>query len=256
MKPILLIPFLFILLSCSNKDDFYVGTWDLNKENGVSTVTFSENKKLNWDIIGTRVMDNMDFEAVKLAPNEYSITSSSGDVPVKLILQRLSKNQCIGCNYKSYVDENMIDEVFIARKNQHPMEPIPKPDQEVIILPEDYTGDFFIVYKYLADDQAGEIKIDDKGIGINKGKPDLKQLFNANRIFRFEGQKKNITIANPNDYGNFLNSNIDSLFKDEDILIIQKGFNQSGRAEWNKEHEEEVKNASNIEYFEVKRIKK
>lgn len=255
MKPIIFISFLFIAISCNNNSGFYLGSWELNKENGVSSLTLSENKKLNWDLRGDRIMEDVAFEVVKKTPRKYDIITGQNENCMKITMQKLSDNQCIGCNYKCYIDENMIDEVFIARKDNFPLEPIQKPDEEVIILPKNYDGDFFIVYQELDDNQSRVIRINDKGIGFNQGEPDFRQLFNANRIFRFEGQENNITIANPNGYHNYLSTEIDSLFKDEDVIVIQQGFNQSGRTDWNKVYGEKVKDNLNIEYFEVRRMR-
>lgn len=256
MKHISFILLLLISVSCNNRHDFYFGTWELNKENGLSTLTLSDNQKIDWNLGEMKIMENEDFTSFKLSPKKYNIVSGQGKNCTKLTMQRLSDNQCIGCNYKCWIDENMIDEVFIARKNQHPLESIQKPDKETIILPKNYEGDFFIVYQYSGDNQSKEIKINDKGIGINQGEPDLRQLFNANRLFRFKGHEKNITIANPNGYHGYLNPEFDSIFKDEEVIVIQQGINQSGRTAWNKEHDEKVSNHLNIEYFEVRWIKK
>lgn len=255
MKPILFILLLFIAISCHNKADFYIGTWELNKDNGVSTLTLSENKKIKLDFRGNRILEYLDFKTIKISPNEYDIVAGQDKNCIKFTLQKLSVNQCIGCNYKCYINENMIDEVFIARKDQYPLKPVPISEKEIIILPKVFKGDFFIVYQDLDDNQSRKIEISNKGIGINQGEPDFKQLFNANRIFRFEGQEKIIPIANPNDYHGYLNTEIDSLFKNEEVIVIQQGFNQSGRTAWNKEHAGKVKNSLNIEYFEVRWMK-
>ncbi len=256
MKLISFILLLFISISCNNKAEFYLGAWELNNiENGASTITLSENNKLNWDLMGNRITEDLVYNAAKISPNKYDRKAGQDKTCIKITMQKLSDNQCIGCNYKCYIDENMIDEVFIARKDQYPLKPIPKPKEEVIILPKDFEGDFFIVYQELGYNPSREIKVNDKGIGINQGEPDFKQLFNANRIFRFEGQEQNVTIGNPNDYHGYLNTKIDSLFKDEEVIVIQQGFNQSGRTDWNKEHSVKVKYNLNIEYFEVRWIK-
>lgn len=256
MKPISFVLLFLISVSCNEKDDFYIGTWELNKVNGLSTLTLSDGRKIDWNLSEFKFIENEDFKSIKLSPNKYNILSGRGKNCTKITMQRLSDNQCVGCNYKCWIDENMIDEIFIARKNQHPQEPIQKPDKEIIILPQDYEGDFFIVYQYSAGNQSKEIKINGKGIGTNQGEPDLRQLYNANRSFRFEGQEENITIANPNGYQGYLNPEIDSIFKNEEVLVIQQGINQSGRADWNKEHDEKVENNLNIEYFEIRRFKK
>jgi len=256
MQAIPVILLLFIAVSCNKSADFYIGTWELNKENGISTLTISENKTLSWDIRGFRFFEYPDFKAVMLSPEKYDIIAGQDKECSKFTMEKLSDHQCICCDYKCYIDENMIDEVFIFRKNQHPQEPIEKPDKEIIILPKDYEGNFYIVYQYSSDSQSKKIKINDKGIGINQGAPELRQLFNANRSFRFEGQEKDITIANPDDYMECINPKLDSNFKDEEVIVIQKGINQSGRTEWNEEHGEEVRENLNIEHFEVRWMNK
>ena len=55
--------------------------------------------------------------------------------------------------------------------------------------------------------------------------------------------------------GRYLNPKIDSIFKDEKVIVIQHGINQSGRADWNREHDEKVSNNLNIESFEIRWIK-
>jgi hypothetical protein len=254
MKTLTLISLAFLLISCTTNTDFYYGTWELNKENGFSTISLSESKKLNWNLSGIRIFENVPFEVVQISPQEIDIIAGKGDDCIKLTMQKLSDNLCIGCNYKCYIDENMIDEVFILRKNGTQIEPIQKPEEETIILPVDYLGEFFIVYYQIDNNPTNTIQIDHKGVGHNPGEPDLIQLFNANRIFRFEGQKEQIPILNPSDYTNQFNLNLNIDFNESDVIVIQKGFNQSGRNKWNKEFDEEVKDNLNIEHFEIRRI--
>lgn len=116
LKTTSLISIVFLLVSCSNRTEFYLGKWELNEENGISTLSLSENGKLNWDISGVRVFENMTYEAVETSRQNVDITAGQGGDCIKLTLQRLTKNQFMGWNYKCYIDENMIDEVFIARK--------------------------------------------------------------------------------------------------------------------------------------------
>ena len=250
---------LLILISCSNEPDFYFGTWELNNKNEVSTLTLSKNKTLNWAIHGIGVYEDLSFETIKVSPQKYDIFVGQGNDCIKLTMQRLTDNLSIGCNYKCYINENMIDEVFIARKNGHPIEPIPNPEQETIILPNSYIGDFYIIYQNTGDNPSNLIEINNKGIGINQGEPDLKQLFNTNRAFRIEGEEKHIPIANSNDFitmqSNVLLESI-SIFENNALVIIQKGFNQSGRNQWNEENDENVKDNLNIEYFEIRRLNK
>lgn len=119
-------------------------------------------------------------------------------------------------------------------------------------MPDGYTGVFYIVYQDSERNPSSEIIIDDKGIGINPGEPDLKQLFNANRIFRFEGEERQISILNPNGYGKGLDAKSKSVLEDQGVVIVQKGFNQSPRNDWNTAYGENVKDKWNIEYFEIR----
>jgi len=255
MKLILLMGLFIIAFSCNNSVDFYYGTWDLNEKNGVSTITLNEDNTISWEMNGFKMLQNAKYETVKKTPKQITIKTDENENCTLINIFKISKNQCIICNYKCWIDENMIDEVVVARKNKAPRKEIPFPDKEIIILPKEFNGNFFIVYKESDVNQSNEIVINDKGIGINQGEPDFKQLFNANRIFRIESQENHITIVNPNGYHNYLNTEIDSLLKDEEVIVIQQGFNQSGRADWNKVHGEKVKDNMNIEYFEVRRIR-
>jgi len=253
MKTLSLISLSFFLLSCNTKTDFYYGIWELNKENGLSTLSLSESKKLNWDLSETRIFENATFEALKISPSKYNIIAGHGNDCIKLTIERLTDNMCIGCNYKCYIDENMIDEVFVLRKNGTRIEPLQKPEEETIILPVGFLGEFFIAY-HQDNNPTSTIQINSKGIGNNHGEPDLKQLFNANRIYRFEGQKVHIPILNPSDYTYRFIEELDIDFNESEVVIIQKGFNQSGRNKWNKEFDEDVNKNMNIEYFEIRRI--
>lgn len=255
MRPILLIITFTFLLSCDNQADFYYGTWELNKKDGVSTLTVSHDNKLTLDFMGVRVDDFLDFNSIRISPNKYDLLSGQGNECMNFTFERINENQCIVCNYKCWIDENMIDEVFVARKNRHPIEPIQKPSKEIIVLPQNYEGDFFIVYQDLDNYQTKEIIIPNNGIGINPSKPELKQLFNANRVFKFENDNKPLPIINPTDYTQRSNTKLESLLKTGESYIIQEGFNQSGRDYWNKEQNQNIKDNLNIEYFTIRRIK-
>ncbi len=252
MKKTLLLLLMTLLLSCNNnKDNFYIGTWELNKDNNISTLTIFNSDTLNWDWNGYRVFDKLDFNAIKLSDNQYNLVGGAKDSSIKITFQRLSDNQCIAYNYKRWINENMVDEVFLARKNKIPRIPIKIPNRETIILPLNYKGEFFIIYLNSAKNDK-QVVIDKDGIGINHGKPDFKQLFNSNRIFKFEDDNSVIPIANPNDY---TNKQIDSsLLNDAKAVIIQEGFNQSGRDYWNKEQNKNISNDLNIEYFSIRWI--
>jgi hypothetical protein len=148
----------------------------------------------------------------------------------------------------------MIDEVFLARKNGHAVGSVDKPEAELIVLPDGYVGEFFIVYQDGEPDPSKLIYINDKGIGFNAGSPELRQLFNANRFFRYAGEKGHIPIVNPRDYKADVHSIPELVRGGAALVVVQKGFNQSGRAEWNEAHEEGIEDGLNIEYFEIRLV--
>lgn len=115
MKTIAYLLIMFIYISCNTQPDFYFGTWELNKQNGLSTMSLSDSKVLNWYIAGIRIYKNMPFIVVQITPQKYNIVFGQGTDCIKLTLQRLTEHMSIGCIYKCYINENMIDEVFIAR---------------------------------------------------------------------------------------------------------------------------------------------
>jgi hypothetical protein len=243
-----------VLFACANRTDFYIGIWELNKENGASTLTLSESGDLNWEIQKFAAYENLNYKAVEVTNDKADIIAGQDRDCIKLTLQRLSENLCIGCTYKCYIDGNMIDEVFIARKNGHPVGSVDKPKAELIVLPDGYVGEFFIVYQDGEPDPSKLIKINDKGIGYNGGSPELRQLFNANRIFRYAGQKGHIPIVNPEDHKEKVHSVSELVRGGATLEIVQKGFNQSGRAEWNEAHGEGIEDDLNIEYFEIRLV--
>lgn len=253
MKNIFFGAFLFATISCNVKDDFYYGTWDTNIENDVSTIKLYENNTISWNVRDFMFLENKKFKVSRLSPQKVSITSGVDKGCTKITMQKISKNQCIFYNYKCWIDENMVDEVAIARKNKKPLEQISKPEKQVILLPKDYEGEFFIVYQETQNSSLEKIIINDKGIGFNPGEPDFKQLFNANRVFKYEGQEDNIKLANPNNYRWDISQATDIRFKDNEVIVIQKGYNQYGRTLWNEDHKENVKNNLNIEGFEVRK---
>lgn len=238
------------LFSCGG-NDFHHGTWELGVENNTSTVCFLENGKLNWELSGIKVFDNMPYKTAWLTPEKITIRFGTLDDCEKLTMQRLTDNFCVACNYKCYIDENMIDEVFIARKNGYPLAAIPLPVQQTIILPNNLKGEFFIVYTCLEPGEPQTIIISDKGTGIAQTEPNLTQLFITNRIFKFQNMEASIPVMNSNQYGKKPGAEPDSVFNNSQFAIIQKGFNQSPRNDWNEKLNENISNHINIEYFEI-----
>lgn len=255
MKKLLLLSLLFVLFSCTDRDEFYVGKWELNEENGLSILTISENQTLDWTISGFKLYDNKSFESAKLSPDVYSLFSEKGNDCFKLTLKQLTADICLGCNYKCHINDNMIDEVFLARKNGQPLQDIPAPEKETIVIPEGFEGEFFIIYNEIENRSSKQVDINEKGIGINRGTPELKQLFNANRVFVLEGQEAAIPVFNPSDYRKVLDLNAAISVQENGVVVIQKGFNQSPRNQWEQAHGIAVNDSLNIEYFEIRSLK-
>jgi hypothetical protein len=254
MKILFSILFLGVLFSCTTRTDFYVGIWELNKTNGASTLTLSESGELNLEIQKFAAYENLNYQAVEVTHDKADIIAGEGWDCIQLTLHRLTENLCIGNTYKCYIDGNMIDEVFLARKNGHAVGSVDKPEAELIVLPDGYVGEFFIVYQDGEPDPSKLIYINDKGIGFNAGSPELRQLFNANRFFRYAGEKGHIPIVNPRDYKADVHSIPELVRGGAALVVVQKGFNQSGRAEWNEAHEEGIEDGLNIEYFEIRLV--
>ena len=153
-------------------------------------------------------------------------------------------------NYKDYIHENMIDEIALAKLDKTNKCNISDTEVQNIILPENFKGDFYIVYNKTDNKQSEEIEISESGIGISN-KPDLLQLFNSQRRAKFSTSKRIIPILNPNQYGKMYLKSVNlEKYKDRDIVIIQHGINQSGRKHWNEQNNYLVNNNINIEYFE------
>ncbi len=246
---------MLILLRCADQPAFYLGTWEISEENGVSTITISENQKLDWSIQGFKFLERRSFESKKAAPDTYHLFSRKENDCFKITMQRLTDDMCLGCSYKCHINDNMIDEVFIARKNGQPLQDIPAPEKETIVISEGFKGEFFIVYKEIEKHSLKQVEINEKGIGSNRGTPYLNQLFNANRVFVFEGLSAPIPVFNPNDYRKVLDANASLPFQENAVVVIQKGFNQSPRNQWELVHGIEVNDSLNIEYFEIRSLK-
>lgn len=66
-----------------------------------------------------------------------------------------------------------------------------------------------------------------------------------------EGGNEHIVLANPDGYQTDSDQINFVEFKDQGVVIVQKGFNQTPREEWNKIYGQNVANDLNVEYFEV-----
>ena len=84
----------------------------------------------------------------------------------------------------------------------------------------------------------------------------MKQLFNSNRIFRYENIDKKLEIINPNSY-RMGREKIDELMsiQQSGFTILQQGVNQSGRDTWNKLNGLQIPENINIEYFKIEEKK-
>lgn len=255
MRPFILSFSLCFLVACNSREDFFYGKWDLGYRNGHSVLTIREDKTADLVIQGAEYIKDTPFKIAEQSSNSVTIEIDEGNSCLRLTLHKANRNQCLGHNFKCYIDENMIDEVFLARRDGTPRREVAVPNKETITLPDNYRGEFFIIYQAEAHEHAKALAINENGYAYSKGIPQLEQLFNANREFRYSGKANEIKILNPNYYGingfKYLIENANSKMSADEIVIFQKGFNQATRNRWNSEHATTVNNNINIEYFEI-----
>lgn len=251
----ILLIFIF-LTSCNEGSEFIYGNWEIGKENRKSKIIIEPEGKISWTIGDIKYLEGESFTISEKKENRITLKGGSGNDCFKLIFELENENVSILSNYKCYIDENMIDEVALARKNGNLESKLKKPKEETIILPRGYKGEFYIVYNPDSNEELDTVRINERGIGYSNREPQLKQLFNANRIIRHEGSDKNIEILNPTSY------NLGRMKKDKlismqhgECAILQIGINQSGRDSWNELNELEVAENINIEYFKIEEKK-
>ena len=243
-KNIFLICFLLFLFSCNSENEFYYGTWKSKTQD--VTIELNKDSTITWKVSDIYFFENNPFKVVDKSSKQIKINVST-EFPLEIDFESCSnKNeQCLITSYKSYINKNMIDEVILANKNGQ-VQHIKRPEIQTIQLPDSLNGEFYIIYKEKKN-QDSKIEINTNGIGYSLGKPDKLQLFNANRKFYFKNSSSNISIVNPDNY-NHVN---DSCRVNNGIVVIQHGFNQSGRDMWNKENKMKIDENFNIEYFEL-----
>ena len=246
---------ILIITSCNQQKTDIQGIWQLGVEKGQSEITITSNG-IEWRTGDFELIEKTNYELIE---NEFCSLSikPNHDNPGanKLSFIKLDNNCMLVVNYKDYINKDMIDEVMLAKLDLNQSCSFPEIEIQNIILPENYIGNYFIVYDELYESKSKTIQIDESGIGKST-KLDLLQLFNSNRKINFSKTNKNIPIINPKQYGqiNLCSVNI-CKYGDQDLVIIQHGFNQSPRKMWNEENNFVAKNNINIEYFECITIK-
>ncbi len=245
------------LLSCSNQHDFFYGVWEIGDEKGKSQFVISKENKLTWNVSESSIIDNESFIIEEDTKGNMTIfiPDSSLNAATRLKLIKQDNQTVFIINYKCHINKEMIDEVALAKRNVNQSDNIALPKNQEIILPINYLGEFYLIYSEHTDEVFSKIELNRNGVGEG-GCPDFKQLFNANRTFRFENSNQVLNIINPKKYGELdLNLNLLNGYENDDLVIIQFGFNQSRRENWIENIGLRIKEDQNIEHFECVSIK-
>ena len=253
----LLILLTVLNISCSSENSFIYNSWQLGETEGISELKIDINEGITWTITGVDLMKNSNFSILEqsedtvIIESDYSKDSSSlsnpNDLKARLKLIKIDNENCIVVTYKSNIQENRIDEIGYARAasindNQIEIQP-----NQLILLPDDYIGKFYIIYEESKKNNDSKLKINKKGIGLSQAFPNLKQLFNANRNFQYYDSNENISLINPKGY--YFRESIFDNVEDDELVVIQLGFNQEARTYWNYDNQLNIQ--SNIEFFEI-----
>lgn len=240
---------LFIMISCADEPVFIYGKWYNETNTGLTIYEITE------DTLSVTTNNRLLYKgAVKLldCTGDYAVVNVETEIDENIAVYHckfssIDNDRCLLINYKSHIHPGRIDEVSILTRNPRVEDQLSAPSHQEIRLPDDHSGRFYIVYSEDTIDRSSKINIKNDGIGYSAGFPDLLQLFHANRTFKFQNSGKELRLVNPYDYG--LKGYKDIDFHDEEILIIQNGFNQFGRISWNKLHGLNIQ--TNIEFFEI-----
>jgi len=239
-----------IISSCSQQKTDIQGIWQLGIEKGQSEMSITSNE-IEWRTGNFELIEKTNYELVESEFRSQTIKPDSDNPGAnKLSFIKLDKNCMLVVNYKDYINKDMIDEVMLAKLDLKQSCRFPEIEIQNIRLPENYLGNFFIVYDELYESYSETIQIEESGIG-KSSKLELLQLFNSNRNVTFSKTNKTIPILNPKQYGelNLKSINIDK-YDDLGFVIIQQGINQSPREMWKEENNFAAKNNVNIEHFE------
>lgn len=221
---------LLFLISCKPEIDSIYGTWEIGEKTGMSTVIIEPRNMISWIVQDFKVIDRQAFAKLE-DDNKITLSGGSEEDCFRLTFEFESDDQAIFSNYKCYIHDNMIDEIALAKRNGSVDSELSIPQKEVIILPNEFSGEFFIVYSIEKNSHCDTIKINDRGIGYCFRKPDCRQLLRPNRVFQFDQSDINTEMRK--------------------ISVIQKGMNQSSRQQWNKSYGLDMAHYVNIEYFSI-----
>lgn len=233
------------------KVDFFYGEWDINEENLTARCIIKKNKTLSWTLNNFDLLVNEEFIVSEKAENKVTIEGEQGKKCFRFTFEKTDSNQALVCNYKCWIDKGMIDEVMVARKSVQEFQVSSKPNKEIISLPDGYVGKFHIIYDESNNRHSNKVVIDKTGIGYSQGEIQFKQLFNANRVFKYAKGGKEIPILNPKKYGCIEREELKNITRSSALGIIQLGYNQSAREYFNTDQNLKIRDNINIEYFEI-----
>jgi len=245
--------YVFLLFcSCSSETGFIIGTWELGGEKGVSQIIIKDDQTITWKIEDAVVIDRSKFDIIETERQSVTIQLKSkiGNESNRMTFKPLDQNSVLIINYKDHIHPNIIDEVMLAKIDVNRQTKFDKPSKEAIILPNNYSGEFFILYDNKYANDANLIRIEKNGLGMNNS-PQFIQLFEPNRLIKYVDSSNSIPILNPDYYGELsLTSNLLNSFDEKQIVVIQHGFNQSRIEKWKSKTRSEISSNTNVEYFE------
>ncbi len=248
---------IFIALSCSNRKDFLNGKWEIGNEEENVEFQITDDNRFTWSISGINIIDQSKFDRQYGNMNQVTIDIPEGkNAPCsRFTFIKQNENTLLVINYKCYINNQLVDEVFIAkRKNEKPI-PIKNSSHETIILPEGFIGNFYITYTEEFTKSIKNIEINNGGIGEG-GVPSYKQLFNSSRTFKYKNRNNEIAIVNPEHYGElYLKPNQILKYSAEDTVIIQLGYNQDKREDWIDQTGIRLETNENVEHFKCMILK-
>lgn len=247
MKLTYFIIIVLMLTSCNQEKTDLQGIWQLGIEKGQNVISITPNE-IEWTTDNFQLIEKTSYTLLASEFGSLSIQLESSENKLSFI--RMDKNCMIVVNYKDHINKDMIDEVSLAKLDLNQSCHFPEIEVQNIRLPENYLGDFFILYDESLESKSATIQIEESGIG-KSSTLELLHLFHSNRNVTYSETNRSIPVLNPKHYG-VLNLSATDLakYQDQDIVIIQHGMNQSPRDIWNEANRFVAKKNINIEHFE------
>jgi len=253
-----LVKFIFVLgllflHSCAIDNHDVYGTW-YSTDSGDSKIAIGRDNEFTHSLNDFLVLDRVPYEIKSDQDGHFDVQLLESENARRYNFYFLNPSCAIVTTYKNHIHPLMIDELGVLKKSIKEVCEIELPQKERYVIPRNFEGYFYVIYSENTHDD--EVKIENNGIARN-GLAEELHLFNCNREFRFENADQNIQVVNPRRYGLLgIDKNELISLSETDIVIVQYGYNQSGRDGWNYDNKMNVSNSINIEYFEIINVEK